>query len=100
MFGSLTTRNVQQGTYAFLICCHLSRVPRVAECELCCTYSEGRPFVIMRPHSFYLLACWFLAELICSTLKVEAICSSETSVDTQRTTRRHIPEDDTLQADR
>jgi hypothetical protein len=29
--------------------------------------------------------------------KMEAICSSETSVQTQRTTRRHIPEDDTLQ---
>jgi hypothetical protein len=27
---------------------------------------------------------------------MEAISSSETSVDTQRTTRRHIPEDDTL----
>jgi hypothetical protein len=27
---------------------------------------------------------------------MEAICSSETSVDTQRTTQRHIPEDDTL----
>jgi hypothetical protein len=32
-----------------------------------------------------------------STLKMEALCSSETSVATQRTTRRHIPEDDTLQ---
>jgi hypothetical protein len=31
-----------------------------------------------------------------STLKMEAICSSETPVATQRTTRRHIPEDDTL----
>jgi hypothetical protein len=41
-------------------------------------------------------ACWFLAELIPSTLKMEAICSSETSADTKRTTRRHIPEDDTL----
>jgi hypothetical protein len=30
-----------------------------------------------------------LAEIISSTLKMEAICSSETS-------RRHIPEDDTL----
>jgi hypothetical protein len=29
-------------------------------------------------------------------LKMEAICSSETSVDTQRTTRRYIPEVDTL----
>jgi hypothetical protein len=26
---------------------------------------------------------------------MEATCSSETSVETQRTTRRHIPEDDT-----
>jgi hypothetical protein len=31
-----------------------------------------------------------------STLKMEAICSSETSDTTLRTTRRHIPEDDTL----
>jgi hypothetical protein len=44
----------------------------------------------------HLLACWF-AEPISSTLKMEAICSSERSVQTQRTTRRHFPEDDTLQ---
>jgi hypothetical protein len=31
-----------------------------------------------------------------STLKMEEICSSETSVDFQRTTRRYIPEDGTL----
>jgi hypothetical protein len=31
-----------------------------------------------------------------STLKTEVICSSDTSVDTQRTTLRYIPEDDTL----
>jgi hypothetical protein len=37
-----------------------------------------------------------LAELISSTLKMEAICSSETSIETQRTTRHHIPEYDTL----
>jgi hypothetical protein len=37
-----------------------------------------------------------LAEIISSTLKMEAICSSETSVEIQQTTRRHIPEDDTL----
>jgi hypothetical protein len=47
-------------------------------------------------NAWHLLACWFFAELISSTLKMEAICSSETSVDTQRTTRCHIPEDDTL----
>jgi hypothetical protein len=33
------------------------------------------------------------------TLKMEAICSSETSVDTQRTTLRCIPEDGTLHDD-
>jgi hypothetical protein len=37
-----------------------------------------------------------LAEIISSTLKMEAICSSETSVATQQTTLRHILEDDTL----
>jgi hypothetical protein len=37
-----------------------------------------------------------LAEIISSILKMEAICSSETSVATQQTTRRHIPEDDAL----
>jgi hypothetical protein len=44
----------------------------------------------------HLLACWFLAELTYSTLKMEAMCPSETSVDTQRTTRRYIPEDRTI----
>jgi hypothetical protein len=36
------------------------------------------------------------AELISSTLKMEAICSSGTSVETRRATWRHIPDDDTL----
>jgi hypothetical protein len=46
----------------------------------------------------HLLACWFLVELtrVSLTLKIEAICSSEKSADTQRTTWGHIPEDDTL----
>jgi hypothetical protein len=43
-----------------------------------------------------MLPLWFLAELIFSTLKMEAICSSGTSVDTHLTTRRYIPEDCTL----
>jgi hypothetical protein len=44
------------------------------------------------PHAFTLISCsdYF------STLKMEAICSSETSVDSQQTTRRYIPEDGTL----
>jgi hypothetical protein len=44
----------------------------------------------------HLPARWFLAELIFTTLKMEVICCSETSVDTQRTTRRYIPEVGTL----
>jgi hypothetical protein len=36
------------------------------------------------------------AKLISSTLKMEAICSSEASIETQRTTRHHIPEDGTF----
>jgi hypothetical protein len=48
------------------------------------------------PLNCHLLARWF-AKSIPSTLKMEAICSSETSVETQRTTRHHILEDDTLQ---
>jgi hypothetical protein len=44
----------------------------------------------------YLLATCLLDGLLnySSTLKMEAIRSSETSRATQRTTRRHIPEDD------
>jgi hypothetical protein len=42
------------------------------------------------------LLAGFFAELIYSTLKMEAIYSSETSANTQRTTWHHIPEDDTF----
>jgi hypothetical protein len=49
------------------------------------------------------VVCWVatcllagFAEIISSTLKMEAICSSETSFAPQQTTRCHIPEDDTL----
>jgi hypothetical protein len=35
-------------------------------------------------------------QLIFSTLKMEAICSPETSIHFQPTTRRYIPEDGTL----
>jgi hypothetical protein len=44
----------------------------------------------------HLLSRWFLAQFIFSTLKMEAIYSSETSVDIERTTRRYIPEAGTL----
>jgi hypothetical protein len=42
-------------------------------------------------------ARWCVTELISLTLKMEAICSSETLVDTQPTTLVYIPEDGTLQ---
>jgi hypothetical protein len=56
---------------------------------------QGRRNKFSKKPACHLLARWF-AEPVSSTLKMEAICSSETSVETQRTTRRHIPEDDTL----
>jgi hypothetical protein len=53
------------------------------------------------PQSSVATACHLLArcfaEPISSTLKMGAICSFETSAETQRTTRRNIPEDDSLQ---
>jgi hypothetical protein len=53
-----------------------------------------------RRNRLILLATCLLAgfsEPISSTLKMEAICSSETSAETQGTRKRHIPEDDILQ---
>jgi hypothetical protein len=43
-------------------------------------------------HAFTLVSCLVYH----SVLKMEATCSSETSVDFQRTTRRNVPEDRTL----
>jgi hypothetical protein len=45
-----------------------------------------------RWQAFTLLSC-----SACSTLMMVAVCSTETSIDSQRTTRRYIPEDKTLQ---
>jgi hypothetical protein len=45
-----------------------------------------------KPPHFKFVSC----SAYSSTLKMEAICSSETSVDFQRTTRRYIPGDSTL----
>jgi hypothetical protein len=42
--------------------------------------------------AFMLVSC----SAYSSTLKMEAICSSETSVDFQRNARRYIPEDSTV----
>jgi hypothetical protein len=43
--------------------------------------------------ALHLFSSWFRSQLIFLALKMEARYSSETSVDTQRTTRRYIPED-------
>jgi hypothetical protein len=42
-------------------------------------------------------ALMLISYLVYSTLKMEAICSSGTSIDFQLTVRRYIPEDRTLQ---
>jgi hypothetical protein len=52
----------------------------------------GRWNKLSFPPAFTLVSCWPYF----STMNMEAICSSETSVYTQRTTRRYIPEDGTL----
>jgi hypothetical protein len=44
------------------------------------------------PPDFTLVPC----SAYSSTLRIEAICSPETSVDFQQTTKRYIPEDSTL----
>jgi hypothetical protein len=45
----------------------------------------------------HLLSRWFLAQIIIfSSLNMETICFSKTSVDFQRITRGYIPEDGTL----
>jgi hypothetical protein len=52
----------------------------------------GKQSLVWLPPAFTLVS--YLA--YSSTLKMEATCSSETSEDFQRTTRRYIPEDRTL----
>jgi hypothetical protein len=52
----------------------------------------GNFFCLCLPHAFMMVSCSDYS----STLKMENVCSSETSVDFQRTTRRYIPEDTTL----
>jgi hypothetical protein len=50
------------------------------------------PCVTSLPPACLLVSWWTVSW----TLKMEAICSSETSVGTQRITRRYIPEDGTI----
>jgi hypothetical protein len=63
--------------------------------ETCRFHLQGRKKFQQEPASKQVAACWFLLK-ISSTLGMEAICSSETSVASQQTTRRHFPEDDTF----
>jgi hypothetical protein len=66
-----------------IYCLHLHgrRISRARNLSLLCL-----------PLAFTLVTC----SIYSSTLKMEAIYFSETSVDIQRTTRRYIPEDGTL----
>jgi hypothetical protein len=54
--------------------------------------SKNKQAELCLPPAYTLVSC----SAYFSTMKMEAICSSETSVDFQRTTRRHTPEDSTL----
>jgi hypothetical protein len=56
----------------------------------CSPLKVNRRFCL--PPSFTLVSC-----SAHSTLKIEVICSSETSIDLQQTIRRFVPEDSTLQ---
>jgi hypothetical protein len=55
-------------------------------------YLLGYNAMLCLPPAFALVSC----SAYFSTLKMEAICSSETPVDFQRTTRHYIPEDSIL----
>jgi hypothetical protein len=55
-------------------------------------WERNKPAAALPPASATIIS--FL--LYSSSLKTEAICSLETSVDSQRTTRRYIPGDSTL----
>jgi hypothetical protein len=71
------------------------RIGSVKACQLSCIEREGSPKCRRKKISSApacSLVCWTNS----STLKMEAIRSSETSDATQRTTRRHIPENDAL----
>jgi hypothetical protein len=57
--------------------------------ETCRLHLQGRRKQVA--NRCHLLSCWFLAQLNFSTLKMEAICSSKTSVDTRWSTQRYIP---------
>jgi hypothetical protein len=54
---------------------------------------EALKAVVMKSCSAFILVSFLV---YFSKMKMEATCSSETSVDFQRTTRRYIPEDRTL----
>jgi hypothetical protein len=54
------------------------------------------PVTYLKQNNLFVLDGTFRIIVNVSTLKIEAICSSETAVDTQRTTRRYILEDGTL----
>jgi hypothetical protein len=61
-----------------------------------CSPLRAGPKNTLSKNPALLATCWFIAQLIFLTLQMEAICSSETSIDTQQTTLHYIPEDGTL----
>jgi hypothetical protein len=67
----------------------------------CCPWSVKRLFggtcrLHLKGRERHCFHAGFFLILFFWTLKMEALCSFETSVDTQRTTLRYIPEDGTI----
>jgi hypothetical protein len=69
-----------------------AREPVGAGSSFCPTGEPMGTDLLCLPPAFTLVSCLAYP----SNLKMEATCSSQTSVDFQRTTRRYIPEDRTL----
>jgi hypothetical protein len=84
--------DILKGENKALMNCSLNSIEQSA-CRFWGSHSGGHEEYHSACH---LLSRWFLTELIFTTLKMEAICFSETSVGTQRTTWCYIREDGTL----
>jgi hypothetical protein len=66
---------------------------RVLSCEIKRHIEHWKSTDVSKEHITSIFRAF---HLLSSTLKMESICSSETLVDFQRTTRRYIPQDSTL----
>jgi hypothetical protein len=93
-------RTIHLDPFFLLVLCFSPSIPLVEDWPIGTdSYPLFPIYTPVFPRACNLLATCLLAGLLkySSTLKMEAIRSSETSGTTQRTTRGHIPEEDALQ---